>query len=120
MQAMIRSLEPVETPTGTDGIPAKTQVEVWEGVCEEREGSLTATVARVVQERDRRRKTQFLTLGGSNELTCPTASCQWIAGRLGLRVEDAGDCRESPSRHISAKGAMGLGQSLCLHAGSRA
>lgn len=35
-------------------------------------------------------------------------------------MEDAGNCREDPSRHVSAKGATDIGQSLCLHAGSRA
>jgi hypothetical protein len=67
---------------------------------------LTATAAGR-REKDRRKMTQFLTLGGSYELTCPTADSQWIAGRLGLRAKDAGDCREQPSRHVSAKGANG-------------
>lgn len=51
--------------------------------------------------------TQFLTLGGSNELTCPTTDCQRIAGRLGLSVKDAGDCRENPTRHVSHSQSLG-------------
>jgi hypothetical protein len=68
-----------------------------------------ATVA-VVKKKDRRKTTQFLTLSGSNELTCPTAGCQWIAGRLGLRVKDAGDCREDLSRHVSSLSKPRQGQ----------
>lgn len=111
---MIRLIRPVETLAGTDEIPAR--LEAWKE-CEEREESLTATVAGR-QKKDRRKMTQFLTLSGSNELTCPTTGCQWIAGRLGLSAKDAGDCREHPSRHVSAKGATGNVQYLCPHAGA--
>ena len=60
---------------------------------------------RVVEEKDRRKMTQFLTLGGKQRVNVSHGRCQWIAGRFGLSVKDAGDCREHPSRHVSAKGA---------------
>lgn len=65
--------------------------------------SLTATVA---GRKDR--PTQNDTIPdadvGSNELTCPTAGCPWgHRFELRLSVEDAGDCRAHPSRHVSAR-----------------
>jgi hypothetical protein len=66
---------------------------------------------RVVEEKDRR-KNDTIPDGwvGSNELTCPTAGCQWIAGRLGLSVKDAGDCREHLGRHVSSLSEPRQGQ----------
>ncbi len=107
----------VEPPTGTDGIPATLEARGHgtsdDGAGIEGNGELGKGVrgeglpyrhgCGSLREGPTQ-MTQFLTLGGSYELTCPTADSQWIAGRLGLRAKDAGDCREQPSRHVSAKG----------------
>lgn len=58
--------------------------------------------------------TQFLTAGGSNELTCPTAGCPRVVGTSRLECGDTADCRADPSRQVSAMEEQTY-ECLCPH-----